>query len=94
LDAHEEILGHEHPVTANTYNNLANIYSSMDNFADAHQKSLNIREKVFGMEHPHTATVYNNIGFIYETQGEHIKAQEWYQKAAGIFPGTESVNDA
>jgi len=83
----EKILGKEHPSTAATYNNIAEVCSDQGDYAKAlewHQKALDIREKVLGKEHRDTAVTYNNIAVLFDKQGDYAKALEWYQKALVI----------
>jgi len=59
LAIHEKVLGTDHPDTATTYNNMAEVYRAQGDYAKAlatNQKALTIREKVLGTDHPDTAT--------------------------------------
>ena len=49
-----------------------------------HMLLLLIQLSVFGENHPYVATTYNNIGFIYYSQGDYVKALEYYNKALSI----------
>ena len=83
----ERLLGEEHPDTAASYNNIANMYyvkGEYDHALEYHEKALAIREKVLGKEHPDTATSYNNIALVYNTKGEYDRALEYYEKALAI----------
>ena len=69
----ERVLGKEHPDTATTYNNIANVYKNQDNYEKAielYEKALAICEKVLGKEHPNTVTISNNLASIYNDQGD------------------------
>ncbi|MCL2357232.1 MAG: FxSxx-COOH system tetratricopeptide repeat protein, partial [Defluviitaleaceae bacterium] len=88
LNIDEKVLGKEHPDTATTYNNIAEVYSSQrdyDKALELHQKTLAIYEKVLGAEHPDTTAAYNNIATVYYYQGDCEKALELHQKALAIF---------
>jgi pentatricopeptide repeat protein len=68
----EKVLGREHPSTAMTYNNIADVYSNQGEYTKAlkwFQKALTVCEKVLGKEHPDTVITYNNITVIYKKQG-------------------------
>ncbi|MCL1937955.1 MAG: tetratricopeptide repeat protein [Candidatus Azobacteroides sp.] len=100
LSISEKVLGIEHPDTATTYNNIAEVYYAQGDYDQAleyHTKALNIREKVLGKEHPDTATTYNNIAEVYYAQGDYDQALEYYTKALTIqekVGGKEHPNTA
>src|SRR5271155_694106 len=59
--------GPEHPATATSLNNLAELYRVMGDYAKAEplgQEALRIRQKVLGPEDPATATSLNNLAAI------------------------------
>ena len=54
------MLGPDHPDTATSLNDLAELYNSQEKYAGAEpllQRALAIREKVLGPRHPDTQTV-------------------------------------
>jgi tetratricopeptide (TPR) repeat protein len=64
----EKALGPEHPDTALSLNNLAELYEATGAYAKAeplYRRALAIREKTFGPEHPDTATSLNNLALLY-----------------------------
>ncbi len=84
----EKILGEEHPHTASSYNNLAELYRNIGEYQKAeplYLKALNIREKILGEEHPDKATIYNNLAGLYLSMGQYQKAEPLYLKAVKIF---------
>ena len=84
----EKVLGREHPDTAQSYNNIANVYDAngeYDRALEYHEKALAIIEKVLGREHPYTASSYNNIALLYKAKGEYDHALEYYDKALAII---------
>ena len=90
LEISEGILGEEHPETATSYNNLAEIYvrkGEYDNAEELHKKSLEIREGIWGEEHPATATGYNNLACVYMLQEKYDKAEKLYKKSLAIRQG-------
>jgi len=63
LAIREKVLGAEHPHTATSLNNLAELYRSQGKYEQAeplYQRALAIYEKVLGAEHSHTTTVREN----------------------------------
>ena len=59
LAIREKILGKEHRDTAQSLNNLAELYHDMGSYDKAeplYKRALAIKEKVLGSQHPHTAT--------------------------------------
>jgi tetratricopeptide (TPR) repeat protein len=82
-----QVLGEDHPDTAESYNNLAFILNAQGRYAEAaplHHKALAIRRKILGEEHPDTAESYNNIAFNLNAQGRYAEAGPLYQKALDI----------
>ena len=67
LQIWQKVLGPEHPDTATSLNNLAELYKRMGEYAKAEplfQEALRIRRKVLGPEHPDTATSLNNLAYF------------------------------
>jgi tetratricopeptide (TPR) repeat protein len=82
LAIREKALGEEHPDTAETYNNIALVYSRQDDYPRAlewYYKALAIQEKALGKEHPRTTIIYNNIAEVYSRQGDYSRALERHQ---------------
>ena len=80
----EKALGLEHPSTATSYNNLAELYRVQGRYDEAEPlfiKALVIREKALGLEHPDTAGSYNSLGVFYANQGKFAEAKEFYDLA-------------
>ena len=83
----QKVLGPEHPDTATSLNNLAELYQDMGEYAKAEpllQEALRIRQKVLGSEHPDTATSLNNLAELYRVFGEYAKAEPLYQEGLRI----------
>jgi len=83
----EQVYGLEHPNTARSYNNMANVYNNQGDYAQAlawHGKALAIKEKVLGKEHPDTAVSYHNMANVYYAQGDYAQALAWHEKALAI----------
>ncbi|HEX8195301.1 MAG TPA: tetratricopeptide repeat protein [Pyrinomonadaceae bacterium] len=88
LQIRKQILGEDHPETANTYNNLAVLLFSQRKYKEAEpllKKALQIREEVLGKNHPDTATSYNNLAsFNEESQRKYKEAESLFRKALQI----------
>jgi len=83
-----EVLGEDHPLTANSYNNLAFILKAQGKYGEAgplFQRALDIRRKVLGEEHPLTASSYNNSADNLDKQGKSKEAGPLCRKALDIF---------
>ena len=64
LQIRETQLGADHPDTAQSLNNLANLYYAMGRYSDAeplYLRALEIWTKSLGENHPHTQTVWGNF---------------------------------
>ena len=94
LNIRENILGKEHPDTAEAYNNLALVYQVRGDYEKALDycwKALTIREKVLGTEHPSTAATYNDLACIYDDWGDYEKALAYNEKTLAIREKTFGV---
>lgn len=81
------VLGLEHPDTATSYNNLAQLYRLRGEYRQAeelYQRALKIREDVLGPQDSNTAFTLHDLGHIYYFQGEFKKAEPFYQRALAI----------
>jgi CHAT domain-containing protein/tetratricopeptide (TPR) repeat protein len=80
-------LGPDHPDTATSLNNLADLYHSQGAYDKAeplYLRALAIREKTLGPDHPKTATSLNNLALLYVDQGVYAKAKPLYLRALTI----------
>jgi tetratricopeptide (TPR) repeat protein/CHAT domain-containing protein len=87
LAACEKQFGQEHPATAATLNNLAELCHTMGDYERAkplYERALKIREKTLGPEHPDTATTINDIAALYHTIGDYRRAEPLYERALKI----------
>ncbi len=87
LRIREQVLGEQHPDTAQTLSNLAYLYHHQDQFEEAMlflQRSLSIRQQALGMEHPDTATSLNALALLYRDQGRYEEAEPFFQQALAI----------
>jgi CHAT domain-containing protein/tetratricopeptide (TPR) repeat protein len=81
------MLGSDHPRTAISLNNLAEIYRKQGAYDKAEPfalRALAITEKRLGPNHPDTATNLNNLAFLYFDQGSYGKAESLYLRALAI----------
>ena len=87
LQIRESVLGAEHPDTAETLNNLANLYQAQGLHAKAeplYLQVLQIREQVLGAQHPDTAHSLNNLAGLYFVQGKYADAEPLFLRALKI----------
>jgi tetratricopeptide (TPR) repeat protein len=83
----EKVLGPEHPLTAESLNNLAVMLHSQGDFAAArplYERALAVREKVLGPEHPHTTESLNTLANLLHSQGDFAAAQPLYERALAV----------
>jgi tetratricopeptide (TPR) repeat protein len=83
----EQVLGPEHPDTATSLNNLAELYWEQGQYEQAEpllKRALAIREQVLGPEHPDTATSLNNLGLLYRDKGQYEQAEPLLKRALAI----------
>ena len=84
----EKALRPDHPDTAQSLNNLAQLYADQGAYAKAeplHLRALAIREKALGPDHPDTAQSLNNLALIYAKQGAYAKAEPLHLRALAIM---------
>jgi CHAT domain-containing protein len=100
LAIYEKTLGPEHPNTATSLNNLAELYDAMGAYGKAEplsQRALAISEKVLGPEHPDTGTSLINLAVLYREMGAYGKAEPLSLRALAISEkvlGSEHPNTA
>ncbi|MBW4449171.1 MAG: tetratricopeptide repeat protein [Spirirestis rafaelensis WJT71-NPBG6] len=78
LAIREKVLGKEHPLVAQSLNNLAYLYVEQGSYQKAEPllvRSLTIDEKALGTEHPDVAIDLNNLASLYVKQGSYQKAE-------------------
>jgi len=87
LQIRRQVLGLQHPDTAQSLNNLADLYDSQGEYDKAlplYEQALQIRKQVLGLQHPDTALSLNNLAYLYDSQGEYDKALPLYEQALQI----------
>jgi tetratricopeptide (TPR) repeat protein len=87
LAIREKSLGADHPDTATSLNNLAELCKLQGKYAEAEpllKRALAILEKSLGADHPSTATSLINLGLLYKLQGKYTEAEPLYKRALAI----------
>ena len=87
LALRERGLGPQHPQTAISLNNLAELYRAQGNYAAVrplYERALAMSERGLGPEHPQTALSLNNLAALYYAQGNHEAARPLYDRALAL----------
>ncbi len=87
LSIREQLLGSQHPDTANSLNSLAVLCQHQGKYTEAEpllKRALSIREQVLGTTHPDTALTLSNLAAVYMKQGEFTKAEPLLKHALSI----------
>ena len=88
LAIREKALGPEHPDTATSLNDLAQLLGDQGDLAGARplfERALAISEKVLGAEHPYTATSLRNLARLLQEQGDLAGARPLHERALAIW---------
>ena len=84
----EEGVGRENPDVATSLKNLALLYMTQGQYAQAeplYTRSLAIREKVFGPNHPDVAQSLENMAALFRKTGREKAEEALQQRAAAIL---------
>jgi tetratricopeptide (TPR) repeat protein len=84
ITTYEKTLGPEHPSTALSLNNLAELYREQGRYAEAeplHRRAIAIREGALGPGHPDVAQSLNNLALLYGRQGRYDEAEPLHRRA-------------
>jgi len=87
LAMREKTLGPEHPVVANSLNNLGLLYTDLGDLrkAESYQlRALSMIKQTLGLEHPLLATYIDNLAGLYMIKGDYLKAEPLFQQALTI----------
>jgi tetratricopeptide (TPR) repeat protein len=82
-----KIFGADHKAIGAFSNDLANLYSTMGQYAKAEplfQRGLRIREARLGPEHPDVAQSLNDLAALYLAMGQYAKAEPLFQRGLRI----------
>ncbi|MFM6589981.1 MAG: CHAT domain-containing protein [Microcystis panniformis] len=88
LAIHKQQLGDNHPNTATSLNNLAELYRVQGRYSEAeplYKEALSIWEQQLGDNHPLTALSLNNLAELYRVQGRYSEAEPLYHRSLAIF---------
>ena len=83
----EKALGPDHPNVATSLNNLAELYRTQGQYAQAeplYKRSLAIVEKALGPNHPNVATSLENLAVLYRVTKREAQASELEKRAKRI----------
>jgi tetratricopeptide (TPR) repeat protein len=84
----EMISGPDHPTTANSLNNLAEVLSLVGDYARARpllERSVEIRERALGPDNPDLAVSLSNLGSVLKDQGDYAGARSLLERALRIW---------
>jgi tetratricopeptide (TPR) repeat protein/class 3 adenylate cyclase len=87
LKIREKESGPDHPDTASSLNNLAELYKIQGRYEQAeplYLRALEIRERILGSEHPDTAQSQNNLAVLYWNRGRYEQAEPLFLRALEI----------
>ncbi|MCA2856219.1 MAG: tetratricopeptide repeat protein [Microcystis sp. M065S1] len=87
LAIRKKVLGDNHPDTAQSLNNLAELYTVQGRYSEAeplYKQALAIIKQQLGDNHPYTATSLNNLALLYQSQGRYSEAEPLYKEALAI----------
>jgi len=87
LAIREKALGSEHPDTAASLNNLANVLKTQGDLAGARslfERALAINDKALGLEHPDAATNLESLAILLQAQGDLAGARPLHERALAI----------
>lgn len=88
LAIYEQQLGLEHPSPIHVLSNLADLYESRGNSAEAESlylRALAICKEQWGLEHLTTATCLNGLALLYIHQGRHAEAEPLLKFTLFVF---------
>ncbi|HAX79255.1 MAG TPA: tetratricopeptide repeat protein [Cyanobacteria bacterium UBA11372] len=77
-------LGEDHPVVAESLNNLASLYDEQGRYSEAEQlylQALELRKRLLGEDHSDVAESLNNLALIYNYQGRYSEAEPLFLQA-------------
>ena len=87
IEVAETTFGKDHPNTATSLNNLAELYRTQGKYAEAeplYKRALSIWEKALGENHPKVATVLENMSALYKKMGKEAVAKVLEERAKRI----------
>jgi tetratricopeptide (TPR) repeat protein len=100
LQMTQQRCGADHPGTATSLNNLADLYRAMERYPEAERlllQSLWIWEQQLGADHPQTAMSLNNLATLYYAMERYAEAEALYVRSLAITeqqPGADHPHTA
>lgn len=88
--------GPDHPDTAESLNNLAELYRVQGQYVRAEElfkRSLAINQKALGPVHPSIATNLNNLALVSQEQGLYVQAEELFKRTLSMMEKVFGPND-
>jgi tetratricopeptide (TPR) repeat protein len=88
LTTERDLLGDEHPKTADGYNNLGANLNGLGRYADAEKnlrKALKLKQRLLGEKNPGTALGYSNLAVTLSFQKRFTEAEKAYVEALTGF---------
>ncbi|MBI2265218.1 MAG: CHAT domain-containing protein [Armatimonadetes bacterium] len=88
LKTAESTFGPDHPNTATSLNNLAELYRILGKYAEAeplYKRALEISERSPGAGNTDLATSLNNLALLYYNRGRYAEAEPLYERALAIL---------
>jgi tetratricopeptide (TPR) repeat protein len=87
LEIRQELLGDDHPATAESLNNLALLAKSVGAYEQArklYDRAVSIRRTVLGEQHPDYAESLSNLATLHHSLGEYEEAEPLLREALRI----------
>ncbi|MBE9068515.1 tetratricopeptide repeat protein, partial [Leptolyngbya cf. ectocarpi LEGE 11479] len=88
LAIYEAQLGSDHPDTAQSLNDLAELYSVIEQYEKAkllYVRALEIIEAILGIDHPNRALTSCNLAAIFSQQGDYARAENLYTTSIEVI---------
>ncbi|WP_420629247.1 tetratricopeptide repeat protein [Candidatus Leptofilum sp.] len=88
LAIRQQVLGDDHPDTAQSLNNMGLLLNDIGHLAEARlylKQALTIRQQVLGDDHPDTAQSFKNMGILLQDSGQLSEAQPFFEQALAIY---------
>ena len=91
-----EVLGNNHPDTAESLEDMSRVHQMTGNYGQALtecEQALAIRLKTSGPDHVLTALCHNNLGAVYERMGDAQRALSRYDASLAILSRQKGMGD-
>jgi CHAT domain-containing protein/tetratricopeptide (TPR) repeat protein len=87
LAIRRQLLGEDHPLYAQSLNNLAELYGALGDPRQAlplHQQARDLRQRILGEDHPLYAQSLNNLAALYQALGDPRQALALFEQARDL----------